>query len=152
MTTSSQAVILKAILDFIKSGNLRPGSKPGFGHALKLSYNTIAPERLSLGGSSGRALVYRYRFSNDVPTPSVSLLTAIMDELSTDAVFGTGLPAAPGLSLQMQTEIYAVSDDDDADDADLLLLKEVDVVNEVRKLGRKVTHTQTDFLCTKTGR
>jgi acyl-coenzyme A thioesterase PaaI-like protein len=139
----SQNAVLEAIWTFIRGGNLLgPGSKPGFAHAMKLSYNTMAKERLTLGGPNHKDLVYRYKFSEHVPTPSVGLLTAIMDELSTNAVFGVGLPAAPGLSLQMQTHIYVFD----------LPTTEIDVVNKITKFGRKITHTQTDFVCPETGK
>jgi acyl-coenzyme A thioesterase PaaI-like protein len=138
----SQNAILEAVLTFIKGASMRVGSKPGFAHALKVSHNTIAKKRLTLRGPSNKELVYRYKFSNDVPTPSVGLFTALMDELSTHVVFAFGMPAAPGVSLQMQTHIF-VHD---------LPTSEIDLVNKVTKFGRKITHTQTDFVCTETGK
>jgi acyl-coenzyme A thioesterase PaaI-like protein len=139
-TSSRSAAALESVLNFIKAGNLQPASKPGFGHALKLSYNTISKERLSI--DSEQSLTYRYRFSPDVPKPSIGILTAIQDELSTNACFRVGQPSAPGLSLQMQTELLVK-------DFPASAMEEMDILNTVTKLGRTISHTRTDFFCTK---
>jgi acyl-coenzyme A thioesterase PaaI-like protein len=135
VSSSSSATIVESVLTFIKGGNLLRASKPGFAHALKLSYNTIAKERLSVGPTT---LTYRYRLDQDVPRASLGLLTALMDELSTDACFRVGQPSAPGVSLQMQTELLV---------RDLPETKEIDIINTVTKLGRTISHTRTNFLC-----
>lgn len=131
--------------NFIKGGAAQGGSNPGFNHAMKLSYHTIEKKRLSVEGPP-KSLTYRYRLSSDVPKYTVGLFTALMDELSTNACFRVGLPSAPGVSLQMQTELV--------DGANLSELKEgdeVDVINVVVKLGRTVSHTRTEFIDCQTG-
>ncbi len=122
--------------NFIKGGAVQRGSNPGFSHAIKLSYNTIDKQRLSMGPKS---LSYRYTLSQDVPKFTIGLLTALMDELSTDACFRVGLPCTPGVSLQMQTELD--------DHMDLSSFTEINVVNIVTKLGKTVSHTRTEFRC-----
>jgi len=139
MASKSSAAVVESVLAFIKGGNTRPGSKPGFGHALKLSYNLMAKEHLSVTNRN-KTLSYRYRLSEDIPKATVGLYTALMDELSTNACFAAGLPSPPGVSLQMQTE---------------LLVKEpptgeIVIVNTVTKLGKTVSHTRTDFYCATT--
>lgn len=138
-------MVFDSVLAFIKAGNLRASSKPGFGHALKLSYNIIAKERFSIDNKT-KTLTYRYQFSEHVPKPSIGLYTALMDELSTDACFMVGSPSPPGVSLQMQTELLAK----DYHKQSHHLGKEIDVVNTVTKLGRTVSHTRTDFICSTT--
>jgi acyl-coenzyme A thioesterase PaaI-like protein len=133
---------------FIKGGSVQKGSNPGFAHAMKLSYQTIDKNRFSVEGPSNNTsnpncLSYRYRLSKDVPKWTVGLLTALMDELSTDACFRVGLPCPPGVSLQMQTELVdgttsLTTEEEDHEE-------EMDVVNIVTKLGKTVSHTRTEF-------
>jgi uncharacterized protein (TIGR00369 family) len=130
---------LEKVLNFIKLGNSQPSSKPGFGHALKLSYNLIDKERLTISANR-KVLSYRYRLNEQVPKATIGLFTALMDELSTNACFGAGMPSPPGVSLQMQTELLKPIED----------AREFDIVNTVTKLGRTVSHTRTDFICTAT--
>jgi acyl-coenzyme A thioesterase PaaI-like protein len=132
---------------FIKGGSVQRGSNPGFAHAMKLSYNTIDKNRLSVLVGGPKSLTYRYRLSNDVPKWTVSLLTALMDELSTSACFRVGLPCPPGVSLQMQTELI-----EGADLSSSSNMKEVDVVNIVTKLGKTVSYTRTEFRCATSDR
>merc|ERR1711862_756986 len=90
-----------------KSGSLSSDSTPGFAHALMLSYNTISKERYSADVEK-KTLTYAYQFGDDVTNnnkPSVGLLSALQDELGTQAMFGAGLPCPPGASLQMCTEL-----------------------------------------------
>jgi len=134
---SASSVTIDSVLAFIRGGNLLNGSKPGFSHALKLSYNTISKERLSIGSGS---LSYRYSFCEHVQNPTLGLFVALMDELSTDAVFRVGLPAAPGATLQMQAEII----DNE------LPTNDIDIVNTVTKLGKTISHTRTEFICALT--
>jgi acyl-coenzyme A thioesterase PaaI-like protein len=130
---------LETVLNFIKLGNSQPASKPGFGHALTLSYNLIDKERLTLSANR-KVLSYRYRLNDQVPKATTGLFTALMDELSTHACFGAGMPSPPGVSLQMQTELLKPIDN----------AREFDIINTVTKLGRTVSHTRTDFVCTTT--
>lgn len=139
MPPKSSAAVVETVLAFIKGGNLQPASKPGFGHALKLSYNLMAKEHLTVTNRN-KTLSYRYKLSQDVPKATVGLYTALMDELSTNACFAAGLPSPPGVSLQMQTELL-VKD---------LPTGEIDIVNTVTKLGKTVSHTRTDFICATT--
>jgi len=127
--------VIPLILDFIKSGSMQPASKPGFGHALKLSYNLISTENLSWNGEN--TLTYRYKFTRHVGKPTPSLLLAIMDELTTNACFGVGKPSAPGLSLQMQMEITHGTGLDS--------FNELDVVNTVVKKGRTISFVKSNF-------
>jgi len=127
--------VMNEVLNFIKQSGMRPACKPGFAHNLNLSYNLIDKARLSVDAGK-KSLTYRYRFDNK---PTVGFYTALMDELSTDACFAAGLPAAPGLSLQMQTEVVSPID-----------AREVDIISTVSKLGRTITNTRTDFVCTET--
>eukprot|EP00934_Nitzschia_sp_Nitz4_P004418 Nitzschia sp. Nitz4//scaffold103_size77763//13148//14080//NITZ4_005440-RA/size77763-processed-gene-0.4-mRNA-1//1//CDS//3329532313//4408//frame0 len=136
MSTSSTE---KVYSSFIKASGTQKGCKPGFGHALKLSYNTIDPKRLS---GDAQSLTYRYKLSPDVPKFTLSLLTAIMDELSTDAIFHMGNPSPPGLSVHLQTELVSIASLDSYD--------ELDVVNVITKLGRKLAFTRTEFICPQT--
>jgi len=147
---------LPAIIDywmsyFKRASLLLPGSRPGFNHALKLSHTTIDPKRVhSIGTFSNPEMTYRYSLSSDIPKYSTGVLTALMDELSTDACFRVGLPSAPGLSLQFQTELVdktkAMKFFNGQDD----MHKEVDIINTVSKLGRTIAHTRTDFRCSQT--
>lgn len=146
---NSSAVIDYLLLNFKHASELLPGSRPGFNHALKLSSSTIESQRIRVGTSSTIRQegdwTYRYKLSPQVPKYSVGLLTALMDELSTDAVFRVGLPAAPGLSLQMQTELV---DKKKAWDFFHDPTKpELDIINTVAKLGKTISHTRTDFRC-----
>jgi len=129
---------------FMKAGSVQPGSNPGFGHAMKLSYNTMDLQRMSITGP--KSLCYRYKLSPDVPRFTTGLLTALMDELSTVACFRVGLPSAPGLSLQMQTELIP------SEQTGLMLdsLEELDIDTVVTKLGRTVSFTKTHFRDAKT--
>ena len=119
---------------FIKGGAVQKGSNPGFSHALKLSYNTIDKSQISIGPNS---LNYCYKLSSDVPKLTLGLLTALMDELTTDACFRVGLPCPPGVSLQMHTELV--------DHTELSTFTEINVINVVTKLGKTVSHTRTEF-------
>lgn len=130
---------------------LLPGSKPGFNHAMKLSHQTMDRNRIhSIGTPSSPELIYRFTLSTDIPKYSTGIFTSLMDELSTDACFRIGLPSAPGLSLQFQTEIVdktrAVEFFGNAGG----IHDEVDIINTVAKLGRTIAHTRTDFRCSKT--
>lgn len=140
----SAAAATKSVLLFIKAGNSR--SQPGFGHALKLSYNLMAKERLTVTNNN-KTLTYRYHLSDDVPKATVGLFTALMDELSTNACFAAGLPSPPGVSLQMQTELLV---NVGTNAQEFLLPNEIEIVNTVTKLGRTVSHTRTDFYCAAT--
>ena len=138
-----------AVLTFIKGGNLQPGSKPGFAHSLKLSYNTITKDRISVTNQN-KTLTYRYQLTEHVPKPSVGLYTALMDELSTNACFAAGSPSPPGVSLQMQTELLTKSFHHKQPSHFHQVGHEIDIVNTVTKLGKKVSHTRTDFYCATT--
>lgn len=85
-------------------------------------------------------MTYRYRFSPDVNKASPGLYSALMDELSTAALFSAGLPASPGVSLQMHVELLEP----------LSATNDIDIVNTVTKLGKKVSHTRTYFYCVDT--
>lgn len=152
MTTAKFAgsLVDYVMLHFKKGQTLLPGSRPGFSHALKLSHSTIDPSRISIGDSTKKQWNYRYRLSPHVPKYSVGLFTALMDDLSTDACFRVGLPSAPGLSLQMQTEVV-----DKVKARERFLNpteenSEVDIINSVTKLGKTISHTRTDFRCAQT--
>ena len=136
--------VLDSIMVFLKGASLQPASRPGFQHALQLSYNTISKERFSFG-EGGKTLTYRYQFNESVPKATVGVLTALMDELSTTTCFRSSIPSPPGASVQMQTELLA-------HDIDEILNDGVDIVNTVTKLGRKVSHTRTEFYCSSTKR
>jgi hypothetical protein len=131
---SSSSKVIPLVIDFIKSGNTQPASKPGFGHAIKLSYNLMAKETLSW---KNKSLTYRYNFCENVDKAAPGLFMAIMDELTTNACFGVGQPSAPGLSLQMQVELAA--------GAPNLQPKDMDVVSTVVKLGRTISFTRCEF-------
>eukprot|EP00545_Synedropsis_sp_CCMP1620_P000857 CAMPEP_0119030078 /NCGR_PEP_ID=MMETSP1176-20130426/40850_1 /TAXON_ID=265551 /ORGANISM="Synedropsis recta cf, Strain CCMP1620" /LENGTH=307 /DNA_ID=CAMNT_0006986443 /DNA_START=53 /DNA_END=976 /DNA_ORIENTATION=- len=135
---SSSSKVLPLVVGFIKGGNKQPASKPGFGHALKLSYNLIAKEKLSW---KEKILTYQYKFTEDVDKATPGLLMAIMDELTTNACFGVGQPSAPGVSLQMQVELAA--------DVQALQSDEMDVVSTVVKLGRTISFTRCEFFQNK---
>ncbi|CAB9497331.1 ankyrin containing protein (ISS) [Seminavis robusta] len=140
MSSRSSTKALESVLNFIKGGNLQPGSKPGFAHGLNLSYNQIAKERLSLSDNR-KVLTYRYSLNDhQVPKATAGLFSALMDECSTNAIFASGMPSPPGVSLQMQTELLQPLDN----------VQEFDIINIVTKLGRTISHTRTDFVCTKT--
>ena len=126
---------------FVKGGSVQKGSRPGFAHALKLSYPRMEPSRLSVTPHD-KTLTYRYPLSSHQEAPTtVGLLTALMDELSTTACFAVGQPSAPGVSLQMQTELVETA----SLSLTNLSTQEVDVVNIVTKLGRTVSTTRTEF-------
>lgn len=139
--SSSKKNVVPLIMDFIKGGNSQPASKPGFGHAVKLSYNVIAKERLSWNETK-KSLTYRYKFVNNTPA-STGLLVALMDELTTDACFGYGQPSAPGLSLQMQMQLVSGG-------PLLSTYSELDIVSTVTKLGRTISFVKCDFYDTTT--
>jgi len=140
-TTYCNAAIINSVLNFMKVGSLQPASTPGFSHALKLSHNTILKDNISAGP---KTLTYRYRFgSRDVPEATLGIYCALMDELSTSALFAVGQPSAPGASLQFQTELL---------DENFQSVREVDVVNTVTKLGRTVSNSRTEFLCATSGK
>lgn len=141
MSSSNDAVV-PLIMDFIKGGNSQPASKPGFGHAIKLSYNGIAKERLSWNETK-KSLTYRYKFV-DTLAASTGLLVALMDELTTDACFGYGQPSAPGLSLQMQIQLVS------GGGPSLSTYSELDIVSTVTKLGRTISFVKCDFYDTTT--
>lgn len=145
----TQAAVVDYLFHHFKKGQaLLAGSRPGFGHALKLSHQTMDPQRvLSTGEDPNHKLwSYRYQLSPDVPKYSVGLFTALMDELSTDACFRAGLPSPPGVSLQMQTEL--VSKEKALNHfQNPATRKEVDIINTVTKLGKSIAHTRTDFRC-----
>lgn len=134
--SSSPSLVDYVYEHFVKGAAVQKGSNPGFGHALKLSYNTIDKSQLSVGPKS---LNYCYKLSSDVPKFTVGLLTAIMDELSTNACFRVGLPCPPGVSLQMHTELV------DHIDLSTIHETEMNVINIVTKLGKTVSHTRTEF-------
>ena len=140
---------IESVLAFIKGGGLQPASKPGFAHSLKLSYNTIAKDKLSVTNKN-KTLTYRYRLSEHVPKPSIGLYTALMDELSTDAFFVAGSPSPPGVSLQLQTELLTKPCHHKQPHPQHQVGSEIDVVNTVTKLGKTVSHSRTDFYCVAT--
>ena len=137
---SAEAKLIDFVVHgFVKGGSVQKGSRPGFAHALQLSYPRFDKARLTLPDKN--TLTYRYPLAttkshNDKPT--IGLLTALMDELTTVACFAVGQPSAPGVSLQMQTELVQPK-------TDLSSLTELDVVNVVTKLGRTVSTTRTEF-------
>ena len=126
------------MLDFIKSGNAQPGSKPGMAHALKLSYNLVDKAAFHYDAAS-KTLTYRYKFTNDIPKPSVGLLTALQDESVAFSSFAVGRPCSPGASLQMQTELL-VSSLDSISVGDV-----IEMATTITKLGRVVTNSVTEF-------
>jgi hypothetical protein len=134
----SSCTVIPLVLQFIKAGSKQPASNPGFSHALKLSYNLISKERLKWTGGT---LTYRYRLSEDMGKFSASLLLAIMDELTTNACFGAGMPSSPGVSLQMSLGLCH-----GRQCSRLSSLRELDVVSTVTKLGRTISFTQTNFI------
>lgn len=137
---TSHTKILDTVLSLLRAGEgfARDGSKPGFSHALKLSYNTIAKERFSIGH---KTLTYRYELCKDVNKPTVGLFCALQDDLSTLAIFSAGFPVPPGVSLQMQTELI---------EKKIPTAQVIDIANTVTKLGRSISHTRTDFFCAET--
>jgi len=146
MAPTHSVAAVESLLTFLKGGGLQPGSKPGFGHSLRLSYNTLNKERVSVSDNK-KTLTYRYCFAEHATHPSVGLYTALMDELTTDACFIAVSPHPPGVSLQMQTELLVKDHHKKPQEA---LPKYVDIVNTVTKLGRTVSHTRTDFVCAST--
>ena len=138
------ATTIDSIYGFVKGAALQPGSNPGFGHATKLSYNLIDKQRFSITGP--KSLCYRYKLSPDVSKYTTGLLTALMDELSPYPCFRVGQPSAPGLSLQMQTELVPSKQTGLA----LESLEELEIDSVVTKLGRKIAFVRTDFRDTKT--
>uniref|UniRef100_A0A7R9ZJM3 Thioesterase domain-containing protein n=1 Tax=Craspedostauros australis TaxID=1486917 RepID=A0A7R9ZJM3_9STRA len=139
-TPPHQAVT--AALSFIKGAALQPASKPGFAHALRLSYNTINADRLGWDAKR-KALTYRYAFEDVVTaSPTLGTMTAIMDELTTNACFAVGQPSAPGLSLHMDME-WLIDDPTTLFGTDR---KELDVVNIVTKLGRTISFTRAEYV------
>jgi hypothetical protein len=131
---SSSSKVIPSVIDFIKTGNNQPAAKPGFGHAVRLSYNMIAKQNLSW---KDRSLTYRYTFNENVDKATPGLFMAIMDELTTSACFCVGQPSAPGTSLNMQVELAAGAHNLQPDD--------MDVVSTVVKLGRKISFTRCEF-------
>lgn len=147
---NASSIIDYVMLHFKKGQTLLSGSRPGFCHALKLSHSTIDPSRISIGSSDKKQWNYRYQLSSDVPQYSVGLLTALMDELSTDACFRVGLPAPAGLSLQMQTEVVDKVKARERFQNPTSENSQVDIINSVTKLGKSISHTRTDFRCANT--
>lgn len=152
MSTKSSAAALEYLMAFIKSSGHQKASKPGFAHALKLSYNMMDKDRFSIS-SDDKTLTYRYLLSDSVldttnsSSSRVGLYTALMDELSTDAcvIANWPKPSPPGVSLHMKTELMSQAHSSGA------LAQgpghEVDVINHVTKLGKTVSHMRTDFVC-----
>ena len=146
---------VESVLAFIKGGGLQPASKPGFAHSLKLSYNTIAKDKISVTNKN-KTLTYRYKLSEHVPKPTIGLYTALMDELTTNACFSSGSPSPPGVSLQMQTELLTNAfhhhhqQEPSSSHPQDQVGSEIDIVNTVTKLGKTVSHTRTDFYCATT--
>jgi acyl-coenzyme A thioesterase PaaI-like protein len=155
----------KAVVDYLfqnfkKGQSLLAGSRPGFCHALKLSHQTMDPQRVisigdddsssNLNNHNKKLWSYRYQLSPHVPKYTVGLLTALMDELSTDACFRVGLPSPPGVSLQMQTEVVSKAKALDHFMNNDTRGGEVDIINSVTKLGKSIAHTRTDFRCATT--
>ena len=124
---------------FVKGGSVQKGSRPGFAHALKLSYPLFEKSRLTVLPDKN-TMTYRYPLASHQAT-TVGLLTALMDELTTVARFAVGQPSPPGVSLQMQTELVEST----SSLSSLSSLDQVDVVNIVTKLGRTVSTTRTEF-------
>lgn len=148
---SSRKVVEYLMSHFKKASMILPGSTPGFNHALKLSYQTMDPARIvSIGTASHPELTYRYSLSPDVPRYSTGLLTALMDEISTDACFRVGMPSAAGLTLQFQTELVDKNKAIDIFSNRDGRHNEIDIVNKVSKLGKTIAHTRTDFKCPET--
>lgn len=147
VSSKSPVNVIDYLLRYFKGASeLLPGSRPGFSHALKLSRTTIDPNRISVtSAAQPKNWTYRYQLSPHVPRYSLGLLTALMDELSTDAVFRAGLPAAPGLSLQMQTEV--VDQHRAREYFEDPTKSQLDIINTVAKLGKTISHTRTEFRC-----
>ena len=165
--SSSKVVLDYVYSHFIKGAAVQKGSQPGFAHALQLSYQTLDRQRLSVdlpdrcshsssSSSQNRDnfLIYLYQTSVDhVPKLTMGLLTAVMDELTTVALFRTGLPSPPGVSLHMSTERALGADTTNPHHMPQLTLEnlsEVNVINQVTKLGKTVAHTRTEFRCPRT--
>ena len=152
--TTNEGLIEYIHSHFVKGGSSQIGARPGFAHALKLSYHLIDNKRVNLDGPDDKYYNYRYALSEDVPKFTIGLLCAAMDELSTNACFRVGLPAPPGMSLQMQTELVPRTNskgkyyENPLDDP---TLKELDMITCVTKLGRTVSYTRTDYVCVETG-
>jgi hypothetical protein len=121
---------------FVKGGCVQKGSRPGFSHAIKLSYQLMDRSRLSTTAKDN--LIYRYKLSEDVPKITIGFLMAAMDELTTDASFRVARPCQPGVSVQMQTEL--------AEGVDLrqVVDNEIDMINVVTKQGRTLSNTRTE--------
>lgn len=151
-SASSKEVVDYVLSTFVKGAMLQKGCRPGFAHALKLSYPTIDASRVS--ADEDNSLSYRYKLSPDIPYFTVGLCTALMDELSTDACFRVGRPSAPGLSLHLETQLISPIGGSSRNETLPKLLdpstKEVDIINVVTKLGKTISFTRTDFRCTKT--
>lgn len=156
ITSTACSPAVELILQFIKAGNKQAASTPGFGHALKLSYNLISKKHLTwteadtatgprTNSDTTGTLTYRYKFTENIGRPTSGLLLAIMDELTTDACFGAGKPSAPGVSLQMHLELcHGMKHPVRLSEA--RHLQELDVVSTVVKLGRTISYTKTDFI------
>lgn len=122
---------------FVKGGCTQKGARPGFAHALKLSYQLMDRSRLST--TSKTNLNYRFKLSDDIPKITMGFFMAAMDEMTTNACFRVALPCQPGVSVQMQTEL--------AQGVDLTQVvdHEIDILNYVIKQGRTLSHTRTEY-------
>lgn len=133
--TSPEAMVDKLASNYFKAMCLGKGGKIGFSHHLKVSYNTIDKNRITVGPDS---MTYRYKLSETIPRFSVGLLTALMDELSSSVFYRVGNPGTPGLSVQMQTALLA-------DKKTLDGMDEIDIVNIATKMGKRVSFTRTEY-------
>jgi hypothetical protein len=118
---------LQALLDFLKTAALHPSCRPGFGRVLQVSHSFLSPANVSIlvdnknnedddGDTTskrkrrnGRTIV-RYRSGQNKnhessPPPSMGLLLALLDEMTTNAIFLHGNPAQPGASIHMRLEL-----------------------------------------------
>ena len=154
---SSSHPAVSFIFQFMKKVSLQAASKPGFPHALSLSYNLISKERLKWS-ETDQSLIYRYNFDENshVGKPTVGLLIAIMDELDADNCIGLGRPSAPGASLHMRLKLCSTSNVSGINNSNqqqrqhspflpLENLGELEIVSTVVKLGRMVSFVKTDF-------
>jgi hypothetical protein len=106
---------------------LHPSCRPGFGRVLQVSHSFLSPANMSIlvdnknnedddGDTTskrkrrnGRTIV-RYRSGQNKnhessPPPSMGLLLALLDEMTTNAIFLHGNPAQPGASIHMRLEL-----------------------------------------------
>jgi hypothetical protein len=125
----------QAVFSFLKFGKLmirlrnptHKGEVNGFDRYLRLCYDTLEAEKLTL---SEKSLTYRYPLPSTPKKITPGLASALMDELSTHALGAAASP--PGASVFFQTQWVASKEQ-------AIKLKQhgyVNIVNTVTKRGR----------------